>query len=58
MAAMSNQSEYRLLSGDHNLFFTVNDHQAVIDAIDRLLSKLNNSNKKILPKGAYIEFVS
>ena len=37
MAATSNQSEYQLLPGDHNLFFTVNGRQAVIEAVDRLL---------------------
>lgn len=40
MVALSNESEYKLIQGDHNVFFTPNGHQTVIDAIHQLLYKV------------------
>lgn len=40
MAALSNQSKYQLLQGDHNVFFTSSGRQTVIDTVSQLLYKV------------------
>lgn len=41
IAALSNQSKYLLLQGNHNIFFSKDGYQIVVDAIRQLLNKLN-----------------